>query len=46
MSQTNSTQQNLSLSNKKSEDMLNLTLGLVIAIFLAWGVYIGISLHL
>jgi hypothetical protein len=46
MSQTNNTQQNRSLSNKKSEDMLNFTLGLVIAIFSAWGIYIGISLHL
>jgi len=46
MSQITSIQQSLNLGDKKSEDMLNLALGSVIALFLAWGLYIGISLHL
>ena len=46
MSQIIRTQQSLNWGNKKSEDMLDIAMGSVIALFLAWGLYIGISLHL
>ena len=46
MPQITSIEQNLNLGARKSEDVLNLALGSVIALFLAWGLYIGISLHL
>jgi len=46
MPQLNSDQQNLSWWERKGEDMVNLALGLAITIFAAWGLYIGISLHL
>lgn len=46
MPQLNNTQQNLSWWERRGEDMVNLILGLAIAIFAAWGLYIGISMHL
>ena len=46
MPQLNSAQQNISWWERKSEYMVNLALGLAITIFAAWGLYIGISLHL
>jgi len=46
MPQLDSSQQNLSWWERKSENMVNLALGLAIALFAAWGLYIGISLHL
>jgi len=46
MSQITSAQYSQNLRNNKSEDMMNLALGSVLALFLAWGLYIGISLHL
>jgi hypothetical protein len=46
MSQVTSSQQSLNWGNKKREDILNLALGSVIALFSVWGLYIGISLHL
>ena len=46
MPQLNSTQQNISWWKRKGEDMVNLALGLAITLFSAWGLYIGISLHL
>jgi hypothetical protein len=46
MSQITSTEQSLNWGNMKSEDMLDLALGSVLALFSAWGLYIGISLHL
>ena len=46
MSQITSAQQSPNWGNQKSEDIMNLALGSVLALFLAWGLYIGISLHL
>lgn len=47
MSQITNAQQNpTNWRNQKSEDMMNLALGSVLALFLAWGLYIGVSLHL
>ena len=46
MPQLNSTQQKISWLKKRSENMINLALGLAIALCAAWGLYIGISFHL
>lgn len=46
MPQFNNTQQNPSWWERKGESMVNLALGLAITFFAAWGIYIGISLHL
>ncbi len=46
MPQLNSAQQNLSWWERNGEDMVNLALGLAITLFAAWGLYIGIGLHL
>jgi len=46
MPRLNSTQQKLSWWEKRSENMVNLALGLAIALCAACGLYIGISLHL
>lgn len=46
MQQINDPQQNTSWWEKKGESMVNIALGLAIALCAAWGLYIGISLHL
>jgi hypothetical protein len=47
MPKFNNTQQSPgSWWERKGEDMVNLVLGLAITFFVAWGLYIGINLHL
>tara|TARA_B100000686_G_scaffold57111_1_gene61309 strand:+ start:2948 stop:3151 length:204 start_codon:yes stop_codon:yes gene_type:complete len=38
--------QNLSSYGTQKEDTLDLSLGLILTIFIAWGLYVGISLLL
>ena len=46
MEQFNSIKQNINWWEKNREDMINLALGIAITIFVVWGIYIGINLHL
>ena len=42
----NNSQQNISWWGKNGEFVVNFVLGLAIALCTAWGLYIGISIHL
>ncbi len=46
MKQLNNIEQNFNSNSIQKEDILDLTLGLILTFFVSWGIYIGVNLHL